>query len=264
LRDAPSLGYARIVRIAVHPDAQRHGLGRRLLAAIAERASAQGLDLIGASFGASVELLDFWRRCALAPLHLGTRRNAASGAQALVVLQALSHAGNGLIEQARNRLNRDLPILASGPLQDAEPALIAALLQEAYRSPCSQAASAATRCETMDADDWQRIHAFADAHLGLEAALPALVRLVQANLSRALEQQTDTGSGCGGLSGREPDLLILSLLQQRPAQTIIAELKLSGRADWLRRLRRAIARLRDLDQGSYRSTSETTQRRITP
>ncbi|MCF8015434.1 MAG: GNAT family N-acetyltransferase, partial [Chromatiaceae bacterium] len=87
LREAPRLGYARIVRIAVHPAARRRGLGRRLIEAVAARTRQDGLDVFGPCFGASTELLSFWHHCGLAPLHLGTRHNAASGARAVVVLK---------------------------------------------------------------------------------------------------------------------------------------------------------------------------------
>jgi tRNA(Met) cytidine acetyltransferase len=61
LRDAPALGYWRILRIAVHPAARRRGLGKALVQELAARARADGADLIGASFGATLGLLGFWR-----------------------------------------------------------------------------------------------------------------------------------------------------------------------------------------------------------
>ena len=81
-----------------------------------------GLDLIGASFGATPDLLHFWRRCGLPPAHIGTSRNAASGAHAAVVLAGLSPAGIALAELARHRLADALPTLLAGPLRDLEPA----------------------------------------------------------------------------------------------------------------------------------------------
>ncbi len=227
LAEAPQLGYARIVRIAVHPAARRRGLGRRLVAELAARARRDGRDLLGASFGASAELLAFWRRCGLAPLHLGTHRNAASGAHAAVVLQALSRAGTALIAHARTRLGNDLPTLLSGPLQAVEPAVVAALLRELPQR------------ETMScAGDQPQIDAFADAHRSLEAALPALERLVRARLG-ATQGDID-----GELGVRQRDLLIGSILQRHDPQVVIRACGLSGRAELLQRLRAAISVLR--------------------
>ncbi|MEA3639151.1 MAG: GNAT family N-acetyltransferase [Lamprobacter sp.] len=231
LPEAPRLGFARILRIAVHPAVRRRGLGQRLIESLAEQAGADGLDLIGASFGASAELLAFWRRCGLAPLHLGSHRNAASGARAAVVLQALSPDGADLIEQARERLGSDLPVLLTGPLQDAEPALIAALLQQACpRSPGPPAAA-----------DQRQIDAFANAHASLEVALPALERLVRDRLAVS----TDSGIKCR-LSRRQRDLLILSILQRRRVEAVVRALQLSGRAEHLRQLREAVTALRSI------------------
>ncbi|MFP4246229.1 MAG: GNAT family N-acetyltransferase, partial [Halochromatium sp.] len=223
LVEAPDLGYARIVRLAVHPAARRRGLGRRLIAELAARAHRQGLDLLGASFGANAELLAFWRRCGLAPLHLGSRRNAASGAHAAVVLQALSPAGAALVEHARTRLGDDLPTLLSGPLQSVEPALVAALLREL---PARDAMGGA--------DDQRQIDAFADAHRSFEAALPALARLVATRAGIA-----------GGLEAQQRELLIHSILQRREPEVTIGAFGFSGRAELLQRLRVAIGALRD-------------------
>jgi len=237
LPQATALGFARIVRIAVHPAARRRGLARRLLEALAVRSSADGLDLMGASFGASTALLRFWRHCGLAPLHLGTRRNAASGSRAAVVLKALSPAGASLVARARTRLACDLPTLLSGPLQSVEPGIIAALLQE--QPPCEP-----LQC----AGDQQQIDAFADAHRTLEAALPALERLVRLQLRTAQaggEQQPATdGNRPEAISAQQRDLLILSILQRRRSNEVLSALGLSGRAELERQLRRAVQALR--------------------
>lgn len=227
LREAPRLGYARVVRIAVHPAAQRRGLGRGLLKALATQARRDGLDLLGASFGASAELLNFWHRSGLEALHLGTGRNAASGARAAVVLQALSSAGRDLVAQARQRLERDLPTLLSGPLQSAAPDSVASLLQALPRKD-----------SLIDAVDLQQIDAFANAHRTIEAALPALERLVRERLAGSIDDLTESR-----VSRRQRDLLILSILQRRSPDAVITALRLSGRAALVQALREAVAAL---------------------
>lgn len=49
---------ARIVRIAVHPDVQQHGIGRRLLAFF-ETTLPKDISYIGTSFGLTASLLSF-------------------------------------------------------------------------------------------------------------------------------------------------------------------------------------------------------------
>lgn len=235
LPEATRLGYARIVRIAVHPAARRRGLARRLLEALAARSGTDRPDLMGASFGATTELLRFWRQCGFAPLHLGTRRNAASGARAAVVLRALSPAGAPVVAQARARLTCDLPTLLTGPLQSVRPEIIAALLQE-------QAQCEPQHC----AGDQQQIDAFADADRSFEAALPALERLVRSGL-RGAQASGEPASSNGDkprVSAWQRDLLILSVLQRRRAEEVISALGLSGRAELGRQLRQAMQALR--------------------
>lgn len=226
LAEAPGLRFARIVRIAVHPAARRRGLGRRLVGAIAADARRGGADLLGASFGADAALLAFWRRCGLRPLHLGTHRNAASGARAAVVLHALSAAGQALCEHAARRLQHDLPSLLSGPLRTAEPELIGCLLREL------DAASARP-----GPDDPRALEAFAHAHRSLEAALPAIARLTWQSLS---------GRRADGVaaSAAQRALLIRCALQGQDPHQVIAALGLSGRAELIAQLRAAVAAAR--------------------
>jgi hypothetical protein len=121
--------------------------------------------------------------------------------------------------------------LLTGPLRDAEPALIAALLRESR-----------PQTQVLSADDQRQIDAFADAYRTLESALPALERLVlQRAAGTAHRRITEI------LPTPQRDLLILSILQRREPDAIVAELGLSGRAELLRQLRVAIASLRALD-----------------
>jgi tRNA(Met) cytidine acetyltransferase len=224
LAEAPSLGYARIVRIAVHPAVRRRGLARRLLEAITSDAEALGLDLIGASFGADPGLLRFWTRCGLAPAHLGTSRNAASGMHAAIVLRPLTPAGRVLLELARDRLGERLPTLLAGPLRTLEPVIAAAML-----------AGTATQVR-ISADEIRELAAFAEAQRPFEASLPLLVRLASAHLGEALTRDV--------LSETELELVIARVLQHRgwgePASGLTPS---EGRAPDITRLRQTTGRL---------------------
>lgn len=224
LREAPALSFARIIRIAVHPNARRLGLGRHLIERLAALSAADGVDLLGASFGATPELLAFWHSCALRPLHLGTHRNAASGAHAAVVLRALSARGQALCDQALARLQHDLPILLSGPLSAVEPTLIEPLLQGLRRPR-----------DRVSARDLQSINAFADEHRTLEASLPALARLSWWSLT---SRRDAAEHPC---SAAQRALMIRCALQRQGLDQAAAALDLNGRNEVLRRLRQAIA-----------------------
>lgn len=224
LAEAPSLGFARVVRIAVHPALRRRGLARRLLEAITSDAQAQGLDLIGASFGADPDLLRFWARCGLAPAHLGTSRNAASGMHSAVVLRPLTPAGETLLARARVRLGERLPALLAGPLRALEPPIVAALLTRSAAQVC------------ISPEEERELTAFARAQRPFEASLPLLARLSSARLGEALAR--------GLLSETEVELVVAQVLQYRgwgePTRALTAS---EGRARDIARLRQAAGRL---------------------
>ena len=119
----------RIVRIAVHPAIQRRGLGLQLLEHTRRLAIEQGMAYLGSSFGATAELVAFWRKAAYTPLAIGVRRDAASGAHGLLVLQGLDVANSRLVEQERQRFAEVLPSMLAEALQDVESDIVAGLLR---------------------------------------------------------------------------------------------------------------------------------------
>jgi tRNA(Met) cytidine acetyltransferase len=224
IREAPALRYARVIRIAVHPAVQGRGLGKYLLEGILEDVRVQGLDLAGSSFGATPDLLGFWEHCGFPAVHIGTSRNAASGANAAVVLHPLSPAGDSLQKLALERLGRRLPSLLAEPLRDLEPEIAACLLRNVQLNPWSPSP-----------EDREELAAFAFAQRTYEAVLPLLVDLVRARIGPALR--------AGRLDGSERDLLICKLLQHRGWTDTTRLLGLTGRAQVLRLLRAAVGKL---------------------
>jgi len=224
LTEATALGYARVIRIAVHPAAQGRGLGRLLLAGICTDAADQGLDCAGSSFGATGDLLGFWTRCGFVPVHLGTSRNAASGAHAMVVLHPLSPAGRSFERLAVRRLGERLPALLAEPLREVEPPIVACLLQAAEPRPWMP-----------DPVARRELAAFAFALRPYEAALPALVRLAEARIGEALRLDRRAAG--------ERDALIGKLLQRRDFGACARLAGLAGRAQVVALLRRAVGKL---------------------
>ena len=224
LYEAPRLGWTRIVRIAVHPAARGRGLGTRLVQALAARSRAEDCDLLGASFGATPELLRFWRRCGLLPVQLGSRRNAASGAYSAVVLSRLSDAGGLFAGHARRQLLPRLQVLLAGPLSQVDAAVIAELL---YGAPGTEA--------TLDSGDRRALLSFAGSARGFDAVLPVLHRLTTSALPRAL--------AANALTDDQAAVLIACVLQHRDWADVGDTLHLSGQRELLGLLRSAAGAL---------------------
>jgi tRNA(Met) cytidine acetyltransferase len=224
LESAPRLRFARIVRIAVHPAVQGRGLGRRLLEEILASGGRTGTDLVGASFGATVDLLRFWERCGFALAHVGTSRNATSGAHAAVLLRSLTPEGDELEWLARGLLRERLPVLLAGPLRRLEPAVVARALQ-----------SLPPGVPSLGAREQRELEAFALALRPYESSLPVLVELIRHRLGPALGQALMTRA--------ERDALIAGVLQHRDWGAIAGLTGVSGRAELIRLLRVAAGKL---------------------
>lgn len=226
LAEAPALSCLRVVRIAVHPDLGRRGLGRRMILALSLEAQSEGIDLVGASFGATPGLIAFWSACGLRPAQIGTNRNAASGEHALVMLRPISDRGHLLARQAEERLERRLGVLLAGPLRRLDPR-VAATLAGILPAP--------SRDDVEHWKDLQEITAFALGNRPIEPTLPALAVLVRHRLGPAIR--------AGTLDLEESALLIAATRQLRPLTALASAHGRTGQSALLEQLRELIARL---------------------
>jgi tRNA(Met) cytidine acetyltransferase len=220
LKDAPRLGYRRVQRIAVHPRARRRGVGRALLEAVEASAREQGHDVVATSFGMTPDLVAFWSACGFDAARVGLRREAASGAHALMMLRPLTPAGKALRAAATQRLGRALPALLEGPLADLESELagdLAGLLPD----PGTDTAPSA--------DDWAEAAAFAFAARGPDAAYSALRRVTLALLT---DGRGSVGPQLAALRARYVDAA--------PWTEIVTALGCTGRAEATTRLREGL------------------------
>ncbi len=100
----------RVMRIAVVPTLQGRGLGSELLAELARAGKQAGLDLLGVSFGATAELLPFWRRQHWQPVRLGSHRDQASGTFSVMLGLGMSDRGKALVARCQQRFWQTLPV----------------------------------------------------------------------------------------------------------------------------------------------------------
>ncbi|WP_127478602.1 tRNA(Met) cytidine acetyltransferase TmcA [Sulfurivermis fontis] len=220
---APRLSGERIMRIAVHPAAQRRGLGTRLVQAIVKQAQDDGLDFVGSSFGASAELLAFWQRAAFVPVRLGLTREASSGAHSVIVLRPLSVAGEQLFAAVRARFLAHLPALLRDGMEEVDADVAAMLLLGAHADDGAE----------LDAQDWRDVESFVQGWRGYEVCQVAVRKLVRAAIDQAV------------LDAVQRELLQHKVLLCEPWESVIAALGYSGRAQALAALRTAVAQCRN-------------------
>lgn len=224
--EGAQLRCARIMRLAVHPACRQLGLGSQLVEAVAAAATADGVDLLGSSFGGNVPLLSFWQHCGLAPVRVGMTREASSGEHALMMLRALNTQGAALLEHVQRGFRRDLPAQLAEPLRGLEPMLAARLL-----------AVAGGHGALPDAVDAGQLEAFAFARRTYADTVGALRRLLLAAVPGGRAWQE--------LPAADQELLVAKILQGRSWSEISHGWGFSGQTEATEAVRRAVAQLLD-------------------
>lgn len=107
--DATGFKYARVIRIAVHPDIQQQNIGSQLLSELEKYYRQEKIDFIGASFGANQALIDFWQKNHYQPVRLGQTIEATSNEYSLIVLKSLSTSTTSTLENYQQAFVQQLP-----------------------------------------------------------------------------------------------------------------------------------------------------------
>ncbi|MFP2770300.1 tRNA(Met) cytidine acetyltransferase TmcA [Oceanisphaera sp. KMM 10153] len=179
IEEACRFSYQRVMRIVVHPHCQQQGIGSRLLNWLQLESQQQEYDFLGASFGASTELLDFWQNNGFGAVRIGLGIDGASGLHAAMMLWPRSPQAQQMLPLWQGQFSANLTFYRRGLLRD---------LPDAWRRHLKllPPASAATRDNTI-------AHDFAFYHRDLLCDQAALARFIQANapltpLSRCQQQ----------------------------------------------------------------------------
>jgi tRNA(Met) cytidine acetyltransferase len=118
IEHAATLDYARVMRIAVHPELQQQGIGTQLLDYIVSYERSRGCDAIGTSFGMNKLLLDFWKQAGFDLVRIGFTREQTSGEHAAIMLLPLSHKGVVINLEAARRFNNQISYWLNDVLKD--------------------------------------------------------------------------------------------------------------------------------------------------
>jgi len=119
----------RSMRIVVHPERRRAGLGRQLAEAVHDHHADAAL--FGTLFGATPGLLAFRRALGYRLVRVGASRGDRSGEPAAVMIRPVTAAARALVEDLRTELawnlDAQLALLTQEPELGLTPALRAAL-----------------------------------------------------------------------------------------------------------------------------------------
>lgn len=221
---AVQLKAARIVRVAVHPDLQRQGLGRLLIEKAGERMQTS-VDYIGASFGGTSELLEFWRRCCFVPVRVGFKREVASGEYTLMVCRGVSDQGKALVDDITRTFHAQFPLQLGELYCDLDMNLILALLHEPIGFALFPFA----------AHEQQQVQAFIEGYQCYENCCAALWKWLINLLAGP--------NGFAEQSMLEQSVIVKKILQKKSWESVARELQLGDSKSALRLLRQTLQRL---------------------
>jgi len=199
---------ARVMRIATHSAVRGRGLGSRLLAELREHAASADLDWIGVGYGATPELVSFWRDNGYRAVHLGISRNERSGEHSVVMLQGLSPGGEQLHNRHRRWFLRRFPETLANALSDIDPDIVRAVCRSIDGTPAFEPTDW----------EWRILEGIPDGTAIFDTA-PRPVTML------AFRYLTDGAVGQENrLPPRQERLLVRKTLQAHPWDDVAAEL----------------------------------------
>ncbi len=225
IQPASQARYARIVRIAVHPDCRRQGVGQQLLQRIESDANEQHIDIVGSTFGASNDLLKFWRNSGYSPVHVGLKHNTSTGTNAITYLKPLSAQGRDIYQAAISKFTSRFTFQLGEAYRD----LTCDIATEIYQIIAKENKLLLTKAE------WDDIASFANASRGYEInALPIHKLIAHLFETRQFDNICNVDEQC---------LLIRKVLQRQHWQTITSDMNLEGKKDAIQNLRNIVAKI---------------------
>jgi tRNA(Met) cytidine acetyltransferase len=221
---------ARVMRIATHSTARERGLGSQLLAEIRGHADEAGLDWVGVGFGATPDLVSFWRANGYRTVHLGISRNERSGEHSVVMLHPLSPTGEQLHNRHTRWFLRRFPDTLANALSEIEPDNVRAVCRSIDGTPAFEP----TDCE------WRILEGIPSGTAIFDTA-PGPVTLL------AFRYLTDGSVDAEErLAPRQERLLVRKTVQAHPWDEVAAELDYVSASACMRALGECIDRLLSL------------------
>ncbi|QKY21089.1 tRNA(Met) cytidine acetyltransferase [Halolamina sp. CBA1230] len=210
------VGY-RVMRIATHHAVRSGGLGSMLLSEIESEFAGDGgheadlqgerVDYLGVGYGATPELLDFWRENGYGTVHLSTTRNDTSGEHSALMVRPLTQEGADLAARHATWFRERTPGVLTGPLSDVDPDVVRRALRAVDDSAVPEELGLSER-------DWRVVVDAANGMGSYHAAPAAFSELALRELIL----------GNAGLAPSAERLLVEKVLQNREWDAVAADL----------------------------------------
>ena len=223
---AACLKYARVMRIAIHPDVQQSGLGGFLLEQVMKKEQLQGMDVLGSSFSATAPLLNFWNKAGLFLLRLGFSRDHVTSSHSAVMAKALTVDGEKVIENLALKFNLNISLWLKGPLSGLSDDI-------KNHSLLHQQVDYANSPNQFDLGD---VISFARYNRNYDTCMPAITRYLNSVLASSNELEEV-------LSEQEKKIIHLSMIYMNNWKAIVSEMPLSGKSQALNALRSVLDHL---------------------
>ena len=221
--ESGTLRMIRSVRIAVHPDLRRLGLGTRLIECV--HASYQP-DLFGTLFGVTEGLLDFRRSVGYELAWVSASRGARTGEPSALMISPRSTRAQALLSRLREELARDLPsqlmLFANGYGLVLSDPLRESLLRGLDLDPTPRA----------EAELRRRVAAYVFGPRTFESSVTSLSRFVEEYQGELVR-----------LSSREQALIIARVRDRLDWERVRAQAQLPSLSSAMRGLRGALRSL---------------------
>ena len=221
LRDAARQKTARIMRIVIHPDFRQQGAGSFVLAWLSRRYCDQ-VDMIGASFGVSPDLLRFWSHAGYRTVRIGLNRSQYSGAHACLVLKGLTIQGLVTESRAGQNFSENFPLQLKTVLSRLDPRIVMLAYQSMQES---------SSLDQMNDLAFADLVVFGFGQRNLDTVLAALTRLAEYCLIHRQQQCLDE---------QQVRLLVEHILQGKDWHECTALEGHQGRADGIALMRQSI------------------------
>jgi len=166
---AAEFKYARVMRIAVHPQVQQMGLGSYLLEEVIKCEKARGMDVIGCSFSATTSLLEFWNKAGLSILRFGFSRDHVSAAHSAVMAKSLTCHSQKMIDDLSVKFLQNISLWLQGALQTLSDEIKNSALLRTDDENCN----AITQFDLAD------VESFARYNRNYDACMPAIIRYIK-------------------------------------------------------------------------------------